>query len=130
MHRASPIHWSILPNSCRLTWGDNTDEVLIAANLVRGAGTSARPGDYSVVLLRKITKGEVQTIPLVEEYYLTACIGECAPATHRVAALLDMSGDGVIEIVLAWRDYKGRGKAVYQVEDGEVTNVLSWACAP
>jgi hypothetical protein len=110
--------------------GDNTDEVLITANLVRGAGTSARPVDYSVVLLRKITKGELETIPLVEEYYLTGCIGECVPAAHRVAALLDMSGDGVIEVVLAWRGFEGRGKTVYQVEGGEVRNVLSWACAP
>jgi hypothetical protein len=110
--------------------GDNTDEVLIAANLLRGAGTSARPGDYSVVLLRKTTKGEVQTIPLVEEYYLADCVRKCAPAAHRVAALLDLNGDGVIEVMLAWRDYKGRGKTVYQVQGGEVRNVLSWACVP
>ena len=110
--------------------GDDTDEVLIAANLIRGAGTSARAGDYSVVLLRKIMKGEVQTIPLVEEYYFTGCIGECAPAVHRIAALLDLNGDGVIEVVLAWRDYEGRGKTVYQTEGDEVKKVLSWACAP
>jgi hypothetical protein len=109
--------------------GDDTDEVLIAANLIRGAGTSARAGDYSVVLLRKIMKGEVQTIPLVEEYYFTGCIGECAPAVHRIAALLDLNGDGVIEVVLAWRDYEGRGKTVYQTEGDEVKKVLSWACA-
>jgi hypothetical protein len=110
--------------------GDNTDEVLIAANLLRGTGASARRGDYSVVLLRKITKGEVQTIPLVEEYYLADCAGKCAPAAHRIAALLDINGDGVMEIILASRDYKGRGKTVYQVQGGDVRNVLSWACAP
>jgi hypothetical protein len=110
--------------------GDKTDEVLIAANLLRGDGASARPGDYSVVLLRKIMKGEVQSIPVVEEYYFTGCVGECTPAAHRVAALLDMNGDGVIEIVLAWRDYKRRGKTVYRVEGGDVRNVLSWACGP
>ena len=110
--------------------GDNTDEVLIAANLLRGTGRSARPGDYSVVLLRKIAKGEVQSIPLVEEYYFTGCIGKCAPAAHRVAALLDVSGDGVMEVVLAWRNYERRGKTVYQIERGEVRNVLSWVCNP
>jgi hypothetical protein len=110
--------------------GDKTDEVLIAANLLRGDVASAKAGDYSVVLLRKIMKGEVQSIPVVEEYYFTGCIGECAPAAHRVAALLDVNGDGVMEIVLAWRGYKGRGKTVYQVEGGDVRNVLSWACGP
>ena len=82
-----------------------------------------------MVLLRKIMKGEVQTIPLVEEYYFTGCIGECAPAVHRIAALLDLNGDGVIEVVLAWRDYEGRGKTVYQTEGDEVKKVLSWSCA-
>jgi hypothetical protein len=110
--------------------GDNTDEVLIAANLLRGAGASARRGDYSVVLLRKIIKGEVQTIPLLEEYYLADCAGNCAPAAHRIAALLDINGDGVMEVILAWRDYKGRGKTVYQVQGSDVRSVLSWACAP
>ncbi len=110
--------------------GDNIDEVLIAANLSRGTGTSTPSGDYSVVLLRKIVMGEVRSIPLVEEYYQTGCSGECAPATHRVALLLDLSGDGVMEVVLAWRGYQARGKMIYQVKGTEVSKVFSWACAP
>jgi len=109
--------------------GDNVDEVLIAANRLRGAGTSAQPGDYAVVLMRKITAGAVQTIPLAEEYYPTGCIADCAPAAHRVAAVLDVSGDGVMEVVLSWRTYKARGKSIYRAEEGGMVRTLAWECA-
>jgi hypothetical protein len=110
--------------------GDGAEEVLIAANLLRGAGTSALAGDYSVVLLRRVVGGEVQTLPLAHEYYPDGCIAVCAPAARRIAAVLDLSGDGVMEVVLAWQDYEGRGKTIYRVEDTRVEEVLSWVCAP
>jgi hypothetical protein len=109
--------------------GDNVDEVLIAANLLRGVGTSARAGDYAVVLLRSVAGGEVRTVPLVQEYYPAGCIAECTPATHRVAAVLDVSGDGLMEVVLAWQDYEGRGKAIYRAEAGGIVEALSWTCS-
>lgn len=110
--------------------GDNVDEVLIAANRLRGAGTSAQAGDYAVVLMRKITAGAVQTIPLAEEYYPTGCIADCAPAAYRVAAVLDVSGDGVLEVVLSWRNYQARGKSIYRAEEGGMVRTLAWECAP
>jgi hypothetical protein len=110
--------------------GDNVDEVLIAANRLRGAGTSAQAGDYAVVLMRKITAGAVQTIPLAEEYYPTGCIADCAPAAYRVAAVLDVSGDGVMEVVLSWRNYEARGKSIYRAEEGGMVRTLAWECAP
>jgi hypothetical protein len=110
--------------------GDNVDEVLIAANRLRGAGTSAQAGDYAVVLMRKITAGAVQTIPLAEEYYPTGCIADCAPAAHRVAAVLDVSGDGVMEVVLSWRNSEARGKSIYRAEEGGMVRTLAWECAP
>lgn len=109
--------------------GDNVDEVLIAANRLRGAGTSAQTGDYAVVLMRKITAGAVQTIPLAEEYYPTGCIADCAPAAHRVAAVLDVSGDGVMEVILSWRNYEARGKSIYRAEEGGMVRTLAWECA-
>jgi transcriptional regulator with XRE-family HTH domain len=110
--------------------GDNVDEVLIAANRLRGAGTSAQAGDYAVVLMRKITAGAVQTIPLAEEYYPTGCIADCAPAAYRVAAVLDVSGDGVMEVVLSWQNYEARGKSIYRAEEGGMVRTLAWECAP
>jgi hypothetical protein len=110
--------------------GDNVDEIVIAANRLRGTGTSAKAGDYAVVLMRKITAGAVQTIPLAEEYYPTGCIGDCAPAAHGVAAVLDVNGDGVMEVVLSWRNYKARGKSIYRAEDGGMVRTLAWECAP
>jgi hypothetical protein len=110
--------------------GDHVDEVLIAANRLRGAGTSAQAGDYAVVLMRKITAGAVQTIALAEEYYPTGCIADCAPAAHRVAAVLDVSGDGVMEVVLSWRNYEARGKSIYRAQEGGMVRTLAWECAP
>jgi hypothetical protein len=108
--------------------GDRAEEVLISANVLRGAGTSARAGDYGVVLLRRIAAGDVQIIPLAEEYYPTGCTADCAPARHHVAALLDVNGDGVMEVVLAWENYEGRGKTIYRWDGEKMVKALSWTC--
>ena len=80
--------------------------------------------------MRKLTAGGVQTIPLAEEYYPRGCIADCAPAAHRVAAVLDVSGDGVMEVVLSWRNYEARGKSIYRAEKGGLVRTLAWECAP
>jgi len=36
-----------------------------------------------------------------EEYFREACLGECAPSTFRVVAVLDANGDGMMEVVTA-----------------------------
>jgi hypothetical protein len=44
--------------------------------------------------------------------------------------VLDVSGDGVMEVVLSWRNYEARGKSIYRAEEGGMVRTLAWECAP
>ena len=108
--------------------GDNTDEVIISAHLRRGLGTSAKAGDYAVLILRKIVEGNVRTIPIEEEYYPSECIMECAPVIYRAEAVLDVNGDGLMEIIIGFDYYEGKGNSIYSVVGDQVQKHLSWIC--
>jgi len=108
--------------------GEGTTEALIVSHRARGSATSARANDYGLVLLRTVVDEEVRQRALEAEYYREACLGECAPSTFRVAAVLDANGDGTMEVVTATSYFEGRGKRLYTVDDGEPERVLSWTC--
>ena len=108
--------------------GEGTMEALIVSHRVRGSATSARADDYGLVLLRTVVDGEVRQRALEAEYYREACLGECAPSTYRVAAVLDANGDGTMEVITATSYFEGSGKRVYAIDRGEPERVLSWRC--
>ena len=108
--------------------GDGVDEVLIGASRLRGSATMARSGDYAVVLLRKIVAGEVKQIPLEANLYPEECIAECAPASYRIAAVLDVNGDGIMEVITVFEYFEGRGKRIHAVAGDTTDAVLSWRC--
>ena len=108
--------------------GEGTMDVLLVSHRARGSATSAQANDYGLVLLRTLVDGEVRQRTLEAEYYREACLGDCAPSTFRVAAVLDANGDGTMEVVTATSYFEGRGKRVYAVDDGKPERVLSWRC--
>ena len=108
--------------------GEGAMEALIVSHRARGSATSARADDYGLVLLRTIVDGEVRQRAVEEEYYQEACLGECAPSTYRVAAVLDANGDGTMEVVTATSYFEGAGKRIHAVDRGEPERVLSWRC--
>lgn len=108
--------------------GDGAEEVLISANLQRGMGTSAQPGDYTLVVLRRLRDGNVESVPLREEYYPDGCIADCAPSTLRISGIVDANGNGVMEVILAFTYYEGEGSALYEVDEEGAHEVLSWLC--
>ena len=108
--------------------GDGTEEVLIVANRLGGDGTLAAPGDYAFVLMRKVVGATVRTISLDEEYYPDGCVAECAPSSFRIVAVLDLNGDGAMEIVVGKQYYEGATRSIYEIDDEEPRAVLSWTC--
>ena len=108
--------------------GDQTMEVLIVSHRTRGSVTSAQAGDYGLVLLRTVVDGAVRQRAVEAEYYREACLGECAPSTYRVAAVLDANGDGTMEVVTATSYFEGVSKRIHAIDDGEPEQVLSWRC--
>jgi len=109
--------------------GDGTNEVLLAAERHRGSITSTRAGDYAVLLLRRLRDQKVVTTPLRADLYPEDCIAECAPARYRLVSVLDVNGDGRLEMIVASEDYASRGRAIHDLLDPGQPR-LSWSCGP
>lgn len=112
--------------------GDGVDEVIINATRVNrwenGSITpNASSGDYSIVILRKMINGKVRNIMLDEEYH-TKPETFSAPNEYNLSAILDLNGDGVMEIVVAGNYYEGDWKIVYSIQGNKAVDVLSCGC--
>jgi len=116
--------------------GDGTDEVLITANRHKGypgqpdqMGPDAAAGDYSLVLLRKVYKGKVRPVVLHAEFY-PAGKRSTAPSKQTIAAVLDLDGDGRMEIAVKGRHYEADWMTVYKIVGLKAHVVLSEGCEP
>lgn len=118
--------------------GDGTEEVIVGANHLagglrspeRGMAFRAEPGDYSLVFVRKLVRGKVQNIFLVEEYYAKKT-GEAwgPPNQNDVAAVLDLNGDGRMEIIIHGGYYEGSWSTVFRLDqNNKFTNVFGCGC--
>lgn len=108
--------------------GDGVPEVLISAtHFAAGVAPRVAAGDYSVVLLRKVIRGRVQTFILEGEYYPQAA-AFAAPPAHAITAVLDANGDGVLDVVVYSHYYEGEWSTVYEVKGDQVHDVLTCGC--
>ena len=113
--------------------GDGVEEVLVSAtNYQRfkpegGLTPDARAGDYSLVFLRKVVQGQVVTRIITGEYYPKAKKFN-APAEHRIIGVLDLNGDGIMEIVLSGRYYEGEWVDAYRVHGAKIIKLFSMGC--
>jgi hypothetical protein len=80
--------------------GDGGEEVLLLANRnasgMRADGVSA--GDYSLLLLRYLQGNQAQTVPLYQRY-ITGDSSYYSPGEIQLAAVLDLNGDGIMEVI-------------------------------
>jgi hypothetical protein len=113
--------------------GDGNEEVLLSATHYKtseGLGdvpTSASAGNYSFVALRRVIDGKVHTQILDGEFYETSKEFN-APNLHEVSAVLDLDGDGKMEVILSSEYYEGGATTVWQFGAKEATKVLEVAC--
>lgn len=113
--------------------GDGAEEVLISAThypTAEGEGsapTTASAGNYSFVALRRVLGGKVTTQILDGEFYEKAQDFN-APNVHEVGGLLDLDGDGKMEIILHSQYYEGGGTTVWKLESKAAVKVLEIAC--
>lgn len=108
--------------------GDGSEEVLVSAtHFAKGLSASASPGDYSLVFLRRVVKGKVVT-NLIEGDFFPKGVEFGAPGEHRVGAVLDLNGDGVMEIVLFGRYYEGDWVTAYRVEGDKIIKIFTAGC--
>jgi hypothetical protein len=102
--------------------GDGEDEVLISATnyFSKRVPMRSRAGSYSMVLLRRVVAGKVETQLVEGEFHPKAYLGTegsfDAPERYEIAAVLDLDGDGKLEVVVAWDYYEGEGTTIYRCD--------------
>ena len=122
--------------------GDGEAEVLISAtnyftsdksNVHPAAPFSEAPihapqgGSYSIVILRRVIEGNVQTKLVAGEVYAKPD-ESVAPNVYNLAAVLDLNGDGKLEVIVHSFYYEGGQTTIYRCEPDKIEPVLSVEC--
>jgi len=119
--------------------GDGEEEVLISAtNYFRkddSVPMRSPAASYSMVLLRRVVAGKVETQLIVGEFYPKAYPKAAqeegrfdAPNAYKVIATLDVDGDGKMEVVIHSHYYEGEETTIYRCEPKNVEALLSVSC--
>lgn len=111
--------------------GDGEDEVLInATNYFTKTDEvpmhAPARGSYSIVLLRRVVAGKVQTEFISGELYPKD--ESSAPNVYEIPAVLDLNGDGKLEVIVHSHYYEGEETTIYDCSGGKCKAVLSVAC--
>ncbi len=109
--------------------GDGTEEVILSASTFKEGRVppDSKAGDYSVVLMRKVIAGKAETITLFAEYYPRAKQFN-APNWGMVSAILDLNGDGRMEIIFHGQYYEGAWTTVYSIDGKKIEESLRCGC--
>jgi hypothetical protein len=111
--------------------GDGEEEVLISATNYftkeTGMPSSAKAGSYSFVLLRRVVDRKVKT-QLVEGEFYPKGKEFSAPNRYRVLAVLDLDGDGKMEVILDSQYYEGGATTIYRCTPAKIEELLSTGC--
>lgn len=108
--------------------GDKVDEVLIEASYYKDNELSPAPrkGNYSLIFLRKIVDGKVKNIEILNDIYTEDLSFEKGPSyLNEILALIDLNGDGKMEVVIKSQYYEGHGIIIYELKGDQIEDVIS-----
>lgn len=101
--------------------GDNVNEVLVVAEDVT-PGFLMEPGDYSILFMRKVIEGEVQTAVLESTVVLDS--EDQFLGAHSVGTVADLNDDGKMEIVTNSAFFEGFSVAVWEYVNDDLGPTL------
>lgn len=106
--------------------GDGVNEVLVVTEDIRG-GYLPRVGDYSIVFMRKVVQGGVETAILGESVNTDE---STYPIGFSIGGVGDLNGDAKMEIVVDAAYFEGLGVEVWEYVDDDLGPVqqLSMGC--
>jgi hypothetical protein len=112
--------------------GDGEDEVLLSATNYFKAEeeevpSSSPAGSYSVVLLRRVVAGKVKTQLIAGEVHPKATHFN-APNYYDVTAVVDLNGDGKLEVVVHSSYYEGGSTTIYRCDSEKIEPLLEVGC--
>lgn len=104
--------------------GDGIDEVLLVASNL--AAPDQNKGQYSIVLLRKVIDGKIESLFLTKQIknMLTGDWNDRLLYDYELREIVDLDHDGVCELLLSETYHEGRFYLVYKLVDGEMQLIL------
>ena len=113
--------------------GDGTDEIFIDATNYKDKkgeiGGTARAGNYSFVLMRKIIKGKPKNFLIEGEFNPKKPEIEDYVSEFDMSAFADLNGDGKMELILkGLYSYGGVSTEIYESDKNRLKKVLFVEC--
>lgn len=101
--------------------GDGTEEALITAtNITSEFGVGWKAGEYSFVMLRKMTKDGVKDHLVDGNIFKTGQDNGGAPNRYEISSIADLNGDGKMEVVIYSEYYEGAGAGAFEMRGGKL----------
>jgi len=111
---ASPVIKQVIRTDLE---GDGVNEVIVVAEEVT-PGYLMEIGDYSILFLRKVVEGDVQTAVLEETVVLSE--DDQFAGSHIVGTIADLNGDSKMEIVTNSAYFEGFGVNVWEYVNDDI----------
>lgn len=103
--------------------GDGQKEVILnVTSYGDGIQPSAKKGDYSFVLMRKIVAGKVRNL-IVTGDFVTKKIDFGAPSKYMLSSIADLNGDGKLEIIIHGAYYEGSWIEAYEMKEDKPADI-------
>ena len=113
--------------------GDGTDEIFLEATNYKDKngeiGGTARAGNYSFVLMRKMINGKPKNFLIEGEFHPKKPIQEDYISEFELSAFADLNGDGKMEVILyGLYSYGGVSTEIYELDKNRLKEVLGVEC--
>lgn len=107
--------------------GDGTEEVLVAYERQTSDGFGVA-GDFSAIYARYPSTDGSVVDELVFRYVSEDPVDFPTPGRATIAAIADLNGDGVMEVVVRSTFWESAGADVYALQDGRLERVAGNGC--